>query len=88
MHTRDGLRNNGARDQGRSTLAWSGVGSVQRKAPLCVGADDSELLAPLQKRTLARIIQGSQASHSSWAHTSLRAAACPLEVLRAPFYCP
>lgn len=39
------------------------------------------MLAPMQKRTLARILQGTRTSSaSSLAHTSLRAAACPFEV--------
>jgi len=64
-------------------LGTSGVpscGAVRdRTAPHSADSGETHLLA-LQRRTLARIIQGAQVAHSSWAHASLRAAACPLEV--------
>ena len=67
--------------------------SQERQAWRHAPREDEGMLSPLQRRTLARILQGSLVSEeSSWARTSLRPAACPLEVPRPhphpAFCCP
>ena len=63
--------------------AWPAL--QERQAWRHAQREDDGMLSPLQRRTLARILQGSLVSESSsWAHTSLRPAACPLEVRPRP----
>ena len=57
MHTRDVLHNRAARDHGHSAFAWCGVAAIA--GPPGADAQDTELLASLQKWTLARILQGA-----------------------------
>jgi len=83
MHRRDILEPARARRGHANLLPWSQDVLANCKSG-CWRSQD-EVLAPLQKRPLERMMQGAHLVASSWAHASLRAAACPLEVRPAFF---
>jgi len=91
MHRCDILEPARARGGHANLLPWSqdvlASGCKGGCWRLCADELQDEVLAPLQKRTLARMMQEAHKSASSWAHASLRAAACPLEVRPTCLFC-